>query len=78
MVLCHPDVKDYMKDNGLDKNNLSPDEEIAVYQAYTRAMESNPENPTGSRAKSSKINNEKVRFSSLSKKENDTRVQLQG
>ena len=44
MVLSHPDVKDYMKDNGLDKNNLSPDEEIAVYQAYTRAMESNPEN----------------------------------
>ena len=31
------------KKNGLDKNNLSPEEEVTIYQVYARAMESNPE-----------------------------------
>lgn len=34
----HPRVKKYMKENGLDTNNLTPEEEIAVYQHYVQEM----------------------------------------
>ena len=42
-LLIHPTVKEYIQKNGLDKNNLSPEEEVTIYQVYARAMESNPE-----------------------------------
>ena len=34
----HPKVKKYMKDNGLDSKNLTPEQEVAVYQYYTEEM----------------------------------------
>jgi len=34
----HKSVKDYMKENGLDSKNLTPEQEIAVYQHYVQEM----------------------------------------
>ena len=37
-LMRHKSVKDYMKENGLDSKNLTPEQEIAVYQHYVQEM----------------------------------------
>ena len=37
-LMRHKSVKDYMKENGLDSKNLTPEQEIAVYQHYAQEM----------------------------------------
>ena len=47
----HPRVKKYMKEQGLDTNNLTPEQEVAVYQYYAEEMRniSNMDEPPESR-----------------------------
>ena len=37
-LMRHKSVKDYMKENNLDINNLTPEQEIEVYQHYVQQM----------------------------------------
>jgi len=50
-VLKHKNVKGYMKENGLDDDNLTPEQEIAVYQFYVQEMKniSSMKNPPSDR-----------------------------
>ena len=47
LLMKHKNVKSYMKDNGLDSDNLTPDQEIAIYQFYVQEMKniSSMDNP---------------------------------
>jgi len=46
-VTGHPRVKDFIKEKGYDKNNLTPEQEVEVYQFYVQEMQniSNMDNP---------------------------------
>ena len=43
----HPKVKNFIKEKGFDKNNLTPEQEVEVYQFYVEEMKniSNMDNP---------------------------------
>ena len=46
-VTGHPRTKDFIKEKGYDKNNLTPEQEVEVYQFYVQEMQniSNMDNP---------------------------------
>ena len=46
-VTGHPRVKDFIKEKGYDKNNLTPEQEVEIYQFYVREMKriSSMDNP---------------------------------
>jgi len=37
-LLLHPRVNNYMKEKGLDSNNLTPEQEVEIYQHYVEEM----------------------------------------
>jgi hypothetical protein len=46
-ILAHKSVKQFMKEKGYNKNNLTPEQEVEIYQFYVREMKkiSSMENP---------------------------------
>ena len=46
-ILAHKSVKEFMKEKGYNKNNLTPEQEVEIYQFYVREMKriSSMDNP---------------------------------